>query len=165
MTKKRNLSWTFRTLKTRPLRCVETSGNNYPVTLCHIPEQWIPQLHHCFTRAVLTDETKQHTTSIISVQHTIISVQHTIISVQHTIISVQHTIISVQHTIISVQHNYISPTHYHISPTHYPISPTHYHISPTQLYQSNTLSYQSNTTTYSYMLHVSDLIIHQQAKY
>jgi hypothetical protein len=39
--------WTIRSLKMRPLRCLETSETNYsdPVTRGHIPEERIPQLH------------------------------------------------------------------------------------------------------------------------
>jgi hypothetical protein len=42
-----DIYWAFRTLKMRPLSCLETLGTDHPETRCHIPEERMPQLHRC----------------------------------------------------------------------------------------------------------------------
>ena len=46
---------TFRTLEKRPLRCLETSETDYPVTRHHIPKEWNPQLHCCENLRTFTE--------------------------------------------------------------------------------------------------------------
>jgi hypothetical protein len=43
----------FLTLKMIPLRCLETSGINPPVTRCHIPEEQRCEVHRCESLKIL----------------------------------------------------------------------------------------------------------------
>ena len=46
---------TFRTLQKWPLRCLETSETDYPVTRHHIPKEWNLQLHRCENLKTFTE--------------------------------------------------------------------------------------------------------------
>jgi hypothetical protein len=37
-------SWTFLPFKTRPIHSLKITGSNYPVSWCHMPEEWRHQL-------------------------------------------------------------------------------------------------------------------------